>query len=183
MIYCNYDSLQNEFSQTYRLIQGDNEEYIQTGKHSSFYFLGKYLKQTVHVFCSEIQDENQIFYHGISEKLLVPLGTGLSFLIPLSTSTSPEIAHRFVGDKGLIMALGLDSAKFWILNPIKYCNAAWLSDFNEKECLFLQNTKCLNIKNITCPKTGCEYDVILLSLKSIGIILCHEQNSSHKTSQ
>ncbi len=56
MIYCKFDGLQYEFSKTYR----DKYGIV----HESFYFLGKYLKESIHNFGRCIRDGTvKVFYH------------------------------------------------------------------------------------------------------------------------
>eukprot|EP01084_Bolivina_argentea_P105210 188343_1 len=106
MIYCNYTSLQYEFSKTYRT----NERiYSAIGnayrhQHDNFYHLGMYLKEAVHRFGTKINcGDVTSFYHGISEQLILPQYIHKYCVInsPLSTSSSRVVATNFTnGNNG-----------------------------------------------------------------------------------
>eukprot|EP01084_Bolivina_argentea_P272997 464946_1 len=152
LIYCNYDALQNEFSKTYR----DNID-----DHEHFYYLGKFLKSSVHNFGGKI-DENIILFHGINEILTFPQligqkANGVIIKSPLSTSSELSVALNFTSqNKGLILKFGYNSESQSLLHalePAKYFSTAWLSDYsNEKEHLFIENDSPLNIKGILDPQ-------------------------------
>eukprot|EP01083_Nonionella_stella_P268860 909198_1 len=100
MFYCNYDTLQAQFSLTYRQ---------SIPKTNQFYHWGRLLKEAVHKYGTTIQDGDvKVFYHGISEQLLFPeiIGNnqrGISIYCPLSTSDSISVALNFAKEKdGLI---------------------------------------------------------------------------------
>eukprot|EP01084_Bolivina_argentea_P300225 517611_1 len=60
MIYCNFTSLQCEFSKTYREDNGS--------KHNEYYHLGNCIKRAVHIFGTPILFGNiKAFYHGINQ--------------------------------------------------------------------------------------------------------------------
>eukprot|EP01084_Bolivina_argentea_P248811 416280_1 len=113
MIYCNYDSLQRDFSTTYRK---------NISKHNEFFHLAKFLKMAVRKFGISIMDGNiKCFYHGIGEQLLLPetIGTdrcGVVIYCPLSTSSSLSVATNFCNqNNGLIVEFGgkQSSAKYF----------------------------------------------------------------------
>eukprot|EP01084_Bolivina_argentea_P054973 100808_1 len=167
MIYCNCTQLQYEFTKTYREKQGIN--------HSQFYNLGKYLKLAVNEFGTSISDGTlKTFYHGISEILMFSsiIGqNGISIQCPLSTTSCIEVAINFTNDNnGIIIEFG-GFRKFG--SDSKYFPCFWLSDYgNEKEYLFLQmNSNKFYIQNITEPRSGIEYGVIIHALRVIKNIM------------
>eukprot|EP01084_Bolivina_argentea_P028829 53551_1 len=161
MIYCNYSSLQYEFSKTYR--------WHLFEKHNEFYHMGKYLKILVHQFGTSIKDgEIKEFFHGINEKLRFthyiqsPNGNrGLKICCPLSTSSSREVAINFTNNQqGLLLKFGGSSCR--------YFSAAWVSDFgNEKEYLFIQNQNELLFVNIIEVSVGYDLSLVLTALNLI----------------
>eukprot|EP01084_Bolivina_argentea_P052282 96033_1 len=174
MIYCNYDMLQYQFSKTYR----ENVE-----RHCNFYHFGKYLKIATAKcgtgcyqmpLVDQLQDPNlnPKLYHGVSDKMIFPetIGArtdGVYIACPLSTSTSVEVAANFTdGNKGVIVEFEINPVASY--GSSKAFSLAWLSDYaSEKENLFVQNTGALRIKNITEPKSGMEYSMILRALNMI----------------
>eukprot|EP01083_Nonionella_stella_P152503 488960_1 len=171
MIYCNFDSLQFEFSKTYRDHCGV--------RHDSYYHLGLFLKEAVLRFGTSIQDsrlQKKSFYHGISQQLVPTeivgdLGKGVAIYCPLSTSTSFTVAvNTFTNQsQGLVIEFGGDRSQ------AKYFNVSWLSDHaNENECLFLQNKHELRINNITNCQLGHDYKHILDALKTMDCILADD---------
>eukprot|EP01084_Bolivina_argentea_P002711 5012_1 len=146
MIYCNYTTLQYEFSKTYRINNGED--------HRNFYYLGKYLKESIFTFGTQIKHGAvYTFYHGISQRLFFPVFQGINIKCPLSTTSSWEVAANFTNDNaGLIMQFGGERSR------AKNFSVSWLSDYaNESEYLFLQNNDEFQINNIIECKRGWEY--------------------------
>eukprot|EP01084_Bolivina_argentea_P249354 417387_1 len=180
MVYCNYDTLQREFSKTY---WSENWK-----KHTHFYHLGKLLQQAVNIFGTVITDGTvKRFYHGIAEMLVFQQyinkeDSYLHFNCPLSTSSSFVVALNFANmNNGLILQFGG--------NCRTYFSVGWLSNYgNESEFLFLQSSaddekvqmnklysdvqpRLLQIQNIFEMKHGYEYGAILSTLQNIQSIL------------
>eukprot|EP01084_Bolivina_argentea_P146171 256029_1 len=162
MIYSNYTELQSQFSKTYRNNIDD---------HSSYYYLGKYLKESTHKFGTSIyKGYPKIFYHGIGELLTFPRYIDdICICCPLSTSTKFEVATNFTNqNNGLIVQFG-DFYGYSSSSP-KYFALAWLSDYgNENEHLFIQNSPNykLSIDNIVNASTGCEHKILITALRII----------------
>eukprot|EP01084_Bolivina_argentea_P063831 116445_1 len=177
MIYCNFDSLQTEFSKTYRMYDGK--------MHCNFYFLGKNLKISVSTFGTYFFHNGDItkLYHGIGEKLAFPTyGIGekhgltmdvdrdVCIYSPLSTTTALEVALNFTNfNEGLIVEFGPT-----LKTSPKFLEMSWLSDFAyEHEYLFIQSTDPIHINNITDVKHNIEYNIMLQSLRNIEkIVTC-----------
>eukprot|EP01083_Nonionella_stella_P003441 9870_1 len=170
MIYCNYTTLQHEFSKTYR--ENDGED------HCHFYHFGKCLKIAVHHFGTRLKDLSvQKFYHGVSHKLYLPsythygIAVGISIFGPLSTSSVRQVAMAFAthhGVNGLIVEL-MDSN----FTRDKCFPAAWLSDYpHEKEHLFLQCVATLTVSNIIEITTGFEYECVLNATRLFHDVIC-----------
>eukprot|EP01084_Bolivina_argentea_P272417 463809_1 len=158
MIYCNYDHLQLEFSQTYR--ENDNGE-----KHKTFFHLGQNIKISIHKFGKTInKSKYTAFYHGIGEQLLFPQYLhNVNIFGPLSTSTSFEVAANFAQNNGLIVQFGAS-----VEQTLQYFPVFWLSDYPaEKEHLFLQMKQVLAIYNIIDTHNGFEYDKVIHALHII----------------
>eukprot|EP01083_Nonionella_stella_P169768 576369_1 len=151
MIYCNYDLCQHIFSGSYRAKHNMETKKSIRERHSEFYFLGKHLKETVHLFGMLVDRYGTItrtgkikrFYHGINQQLLFPIMSHeQNVFIPLSTTSSFPVACQFSDSSngGLV-------AEFSGYN--RYFSCCWLSDYpNEREHLFIQNSGMLKIDDI-----------------------------------
>eukprot|EP01084_Bolivina_argentea_P290321 498649_1 len=168
MIYCNFDTLQNVFSKTYRENNGAD--------HTEFYHLGKYLKMATKKFGTsrkyDSEGYRQQFHHGISEKLFFPqYFQNLMINGPLSTTTDILVAYNFTNNnKGLVVTFVryLAGGMGHTTSAPKYFSCDWLSDFpSEKECLFIQEWEKLTINNIIDVKIACEYKSILTAMEKI----------------
>eukprot|EP01084_Bolivina_argentea_P302144 521479_1 len=158
MIYCNYDTLQHEFSKTYRKLKSDESTVSIAKRHEEFYHLAKNLKQIVHWFGERTEYGcKKSVYHGVSELLVLNIrGNHLNFMTPLSTSIELPVAINFAGNEGIIIEINLGRTGG------THFSCAWLSDYsNEQEILFVQNTFVVTIVNITICKSGCDLNSIL----------------------
>eukprot|EP01084_Bolivina_argentea_P258116 435012_1 len=170
LVYCNYDHLQYEFSKTYRENNGKN--------HNNFYHFGKYLKQAVHQFGSNMRDfaccgkANNKFYHGVGQVLAFPSYgieknqsgyAGIYIFGVLSTSSVLDVAISFSNHTGLLIEFVDNDVKY--ISPRNF-SVSWLSDYgNEHEYLFVQNLYRFQINSILEVVYGHTYDVILSVLK------------------
>eukprot|EP01084_Bolivina_argentea_P136991 241274_1 len=104
LIYCNCDSYQRTWSQTYRFTV-DQDKNILKQHHSHFYFSSKYLREFIEWFGIRlINNEKKKFYHGISE-ILYFTKTITQFNGPLSTSEEINVALNFSSNSGIVLAL------------------------------------------------------------------------------
>eukprot|EP01084_Bolivina_argentea_P028390 52772_1 len=176
LIYCNFDSLQREFSKTY---------WENIPQHEEFFHLGKNLKASVQLFGASVTKGSiKSFYHGIGNQLIFPqiIGAdnhGVSIHCPLSTSSSFEVAMNFTNyNHGLIVQFGGDESQ------AKYFPVDWLSNFpNEHEMLFIQNKAALQIINIFNVKECVEYQPMLLVLRIIEAITTGQEHFLSESSQ
>eukprot|EP01084_Bolivina_argentea_P304437 525746_1 len=170
MVYCNYDMLQNRFSETFRINNGRSQ--------SNFYFFGKYLKMAVQQFGTHVSEGNiRQFHHGISRELYfrtyIGHPDGVRIYGPLSTSSQFEVAVNFASN-GMVVTFGKDNRRYF--TPKCY-SVSWLSDFaNESEYLFHQNNSLLKICNVLNTVHGYEYKIILSALYIINevTVLSHK---------
>eukprot|EP01084_Bolivina_argentea_P053927 98924_1 len=177
MIYCNYDVLQYEFSKTYR------EENGKT--HSNFYFLGKYMKHAVSRYApstsAQYTNSTKIkrFYHGITDKMIFPAYISVLIHSPVSTSSSLEVAINFTNNnQGLVIEFGLLGSRG--------LDVSWLSDYaNEHEFLFSQTeyNEDMSIEDILDPTSGCQYGMVLESLRIIHQIVSREGDVLNSNSE
>eukprot|EP01084_Bolivina_argentea_P234148 394201_1 len=109
MVYCNYYQLQYIFSSTYRKIDKSESLSELAKRHSNFFWFGMYLKEAVNKYGTDVAVSNITYlYHGISKEMKLPyllssITTGNQIWIPLSTSSSFEVALNFSGNHGLMV--------------------------------------------------------------------------------
>lgn len=90
-----------------------------------------YLCQAVLFYGSECNSKTDIFYHGLSVKLLFP-NFNPTFRAPISTTTAIQVAQRFATHKGILIVL-----KPTPNSEDRYFDTTWLSNFpQEQERLF-----------------------------------------------
>eukprot|EP01084_Bolivina_argentea_P113374 202065_1 len=166
MVYCNYSNLSYEFSKTYRKIK-PNETKEEIGvRHSNFYWLAKFVYETVNWFGSS--ERVPSLYHGIGNECILPTISesfrGVKIYGPLSTSSSIAVAANFAKyNSGLIIMF--DDHDYANGSRCFSCN--WLSDYShEQEYLFLQNRYgYFKITNIIHAASGIEFAIIINALR------------------
>eukprot|EP01084_Bolivina_argentea_P160094 278808_1 len=167
MIYCNYTALQYEFTKTFRKIYKNEADESLIKRHSNFYYLGKYLKESVATSGCKCGTKINKFYHGINKDMLFPkVGDmdGNYIFGPVSTSIQFEVAVNFTNNNGIIVEFRGGGAY-----PASHLAVFWLSDYgNESEHLFIGETGRLQIVNIISVKTGSEYKLILKFLRAMA---------------
>eukprot|EP01084_Bolivina_argentea_P283857 486276_1 len=162
-IYCNFDTLQSEFSKTYRKQDEKETDSSLLDRHSTFWFFGRALKTVVNVFG---RVSKWHLYHGMSGKLILPAYyMNVVINTPFSTSKSFPVAVNFA-DNGLVI-------EFEPCPLTKDQGGAismavnWISDYpNEAEYLFIQCNGILWIRNVIDPIFK-EYESILQALEYI----------------
>eukprot|EP01083_Nonionella_stella_P309037 1092891_1 len=161
MIYCNFDSIQHEFSKTFR---GDD-----ICKHNQFYHFGYYLYVAVNGYGTVIAP-GDVLYHGVNAQTTFPdvIGPemGIKINCPLSTSSSLAVAARFItGDRGLLVQFGGSQLRCEGFQT-KYFAVEWLSDFqSERERLFIGTTAGLCIRNVTSDPGAIHYIPYIQALR------------------
>mmetsp|Transcript_18274 Transcript_18274/g.28936 ORF Transcript_18274/g.28936 Transcript_18274/m.28936 type:complete len:389 (+) Transcript_18274:1-1167(+) len=202
LLYCNFDSLQFEFSKTFRKINASEDEQDVLNRHSGFFWFGKYLKMAVNSFGDVYQHVhtrtyNDTYFHGVNTKMTFSQmfdRDGMCINGPLSTSTSFEVALNFAAQEGIIVEFkDLPSPNNTALHVANghavgsslnkastfHFNCSWLSDFpSEKEHLFMQGGANLCMVNIT-DMDNTEYDVVLKALAAIDSILSRTDQRDH----
>eukprot|EP01084_Bolivina_argentea_P281294 481254_1 len=98
MVYCNYDTLQQKFSETFRRLnaQETNEELKK--KHSNYHYLARYLRECVECFGMQYKKETEEnymnVYHGVCKQFM--FSSVYAFIKgPLSTTTDYAVAVNF----------------------------------------------------------------------------------------
>eukprot|EP01083_Nonionella_stella_P055353 146029_1 len=182
MIYCNYTSLQYEFSKTFRRMSDSDEIENVAIRHSNFYWFGKLLKEMVNFCGRDCMDGSvQSLYHGITEQLSMPhiIPCYIRIFCPLSTTTELAVGCNFADDKGLIIEFGCHESSNNMNCSKRYFSCTWLSDFgNEHEHLFIQHSENIAIVNITDTRSGTHFMSILKAIHVLDFAL-HSTHVPH----
>eukprot|EP01083_Nonionella_stella_P008484 24492_1 len=173
MIYCNYDVLQEAFTKTYRRIYSNESKESMWKRHEEFYFLGKFLKQTVRRIGTKIHRGNITkFYHGVGETLLFSLKRINKILSPLSTSSSKAVGIHFASS-GILVEFGDQEGSAFNM----HFNVSWCSDFtNEHEYLFVQSAVGLKLVNIINVNTCFECRIYLEAMNLLNSMDVFSEN-------
>eukprot|EP01083_Nonionella_stella_P129662 393412_1 len=147
LIYCNYDSLQSEFSKTYRILTSTDTLQSVKKRHSHFCHLAKCLSESIASISVPVMgDKTNLFYHGIGDKLALisTANRGISIHVPLSTSSSRGIDAVFNRNNGIVVEFED------YIGGATQLPVGWLSDFtSEPEHLFIGGAGGLKFNNIT----------------------------------
>eukprot|EP01083_Nonionella_stella_P111602 327478_1 len=158
MIYCNFTHLSAIFSATYRQKTQDESMESILIRHSSFFHLGKYLREVVRFFGTK-PEEGDVFYRGIDAEFKFPRVLSFKMPGPVSTTTIFMVAVNFAREYGSVLTL---------TSGARRVSVSWLSDFgNEHEHLFLQSHHNFSIKNIHLIQSGIESAHVLRCIKQL----------------
>eukprot|EP01083_Nonionella_stella_P116464 346066_1 len=171
MVYCNFTDLQFAFSATYRKKTLNEPDECVLDRHSTFYHLGKYLKEVVDWFGAEVDITFDLdagpsrptrFYHGMNDEFMFPKIIDINIRTPLSTTTRFSVAARFARESGVIVTLKTRSDKS------KCMSVDWLSDYgNESEHLFVQSGASFNFENIIVVQDGVQLAPIFRCIRHL----------------
>ena len=155
--YCEFDNLQNKFSETFRKTNNNQKLRDVIKIHSNYHHFAKTLKEAITVFGIQYQEHSwsikgeykyyKKFYCGIDKEMIFN-STNAVIHGPLSTSWSVTTAAQFSSDEGMILAL--------VPNPeLKYFDCKWISRYpKEGEFLFMGGFESLNFIDIIHTKIG-----------------------------
>eukprot|EP01084_Bolivina_argentea_P213373 362405_1 len=102
-------------------------------------------------FFSSLANQNEVFYHGVSCKMLFDQ-FGCNFNMPVSTTVNKDIGYNFATPKGILLKLQSNNSS----NTVYTFNVEWVSAFKEEEeRLFYETT--LSITNIWADAMGINY--------------------------
>eukprot|EP01083_Nonionella_stella_P111934 328682_1 len=162
MIWCNYNTLQYKFSETFREFESMNHVDFE------FYHFGMYLKSAVHEHGTRIMDGHiDKFYRGL-DKSLVFSETAIQINGPFSTTSRRDVAVNFANG-GMVIEM-CDQLGF-----NKYFSVGWLSAYSfESEYLFMDNEYPLTVSNITSAVTGSQYTFVLTALSLCKKLITHQ---------
>lgn len=136
LLYTNHTTMQEQFKKTMRMpsnIQQIEVAYdLLKSQNAQIAIWCKLLFESVHLF-GTIMTCDQLFYHGISRRLLFEKFYA-AFNCPISTTTEISVAKNFRQSlKGIILCVSCQSNQALI----SYLDVSWLSNFRgESERLF-----------------------------------------------
>eukprot|EP01084_Bolivina_argentea_P213259 362246_1 len=164
MVYCNLDKLQFKLSKTYRKNACNESDNSLKTRHSNYYHVGKLLRECVKMYGTKIEsmwNEYKIFYHGMSETLMLPTSIDCKMYGPFSTSVEWLVAVQFSNNKGLILEITPN-------DDCVYFNCELISNFtSEKEKLFIGGCGAMQFTDIVQAPSAQSYKVYLKAMDYI----------------
>eukprot|EP01084_Bolivina_argentea_P198482 339853_1 len=139
LLYCNYSDLCYKFSMTYRKATKYESNKSVRNRHTNYWNMGKYLRESVEVFGNRrilvgtkfSETDIKYFYHGISTDMLFN-NCHAKIAGPTSTTISEEVSTIFATEAGIVLKLWNDKS----LNFFGDCKN--ISDYvNENEKLLI----------------------------------------------
>eukprot|EP01084_Bolivina_argentea_P150186 262290_1 len=185
MVYCNFDKLQREFTETFRKLTKNETFSSLINRHSNYAHLARLLRESVECFSTNIPhtfygreihvnyDQQTIFdktlYYGITIKSqFVSLDAYIKG--PVSTTTDFNVALNFSAMTGMVLQFTLD--KEWSCNSL--CGTCmfdcqFISDFpNELEIFFIGGYGRFVFKSILDVQAGNDYAPYVSVLTAIS---------------
>ena len=137
ILYTDFTGLSSSFSSSFREITvGESLESIKL-RNQSFYYMSKYLRETVELFgdtgdnLNSGQREDGPFYCGMT-RIMALQTFSIRLCGPLSTSKQKEVAIRFATTKGMVLELN-NNADFFSGLYLKFFNCSLISLFKEED--------------------------------------------------
>eukprot|EP01084_Bolivina_argentea_P212650 361422_1 len=174
MVYCNYDTLQQKLSETYRKTKHDETDDELKERHRNYYHMGKYLRECVECFGMKSEAANNMkLFNGINKYVTF---SSLNAYVkgPFSTTRQYVVAVNFCNDTGLILELNLQP----IVWQMSFCESldayfvvtcfdcSFLSDYvNEQEIFFIGGLNNFTLKNIIDVQTNRTYVTQIKGIK------------------
>eukprot|EP01084_Bolivina_argentea_P087585 158184_1 len=188
MVYCNYDKLQQKFSETYRKTDKNESNASLIRRHSNYAHLGRLLRELVECYGSiqHTVSTNNIFYHGMTIQTQFQ-SIDACIKGPVSTTTSFTVAAAFCNNQGIILQMTLSSfwgicrrsftwslnnAAFRAYSVLQLFECPFISDYpNEQEVFFVGGYSTFLFQSIIRVPTAQNYDRYVLALSLISEVL------------
>eukprot|EP01084_Bolivina_argentea_P015295 28591_1 len=191
MVYCNYDTLQSKFSETYRLsteLSSTTETYCLSinetyaslkHRHSEYHFMGKLLRENVECFGMSMYDCDGVrvrLYHGLDQ--IFTFSTVAPYIKgPMSSTTDYAVAVNFAGHAGMVLEIGVDS-EYWRVkwkqsqsdhdDRIACFDCRFLSDYvNEQEIFTIGGLYQSQFNTIIMVESAINYVYYIKGLKQM----------------
>eukprot|EP01084_Bolivina_argentea_P039134 72345_1 len=177
MVYCNFDTLQRIFSETFRKLNKNETDDDLKKRHGHYYFLARLLRECVECFGMPSGRNNTIVYRGLDKSFLF---ASMKAYInsPFSTTTAYSVAQSFYGENTeMILELEIDS-KSWAIAPFELnddenrltcLDMAWISDYtNEQEIFLMGGLNQLKFRTIMFTSGGVNYQYYIEGLNMMS---------------
>eukprot|EP01083_Nonionella_stella_P084639 234353_1 len=171
LLYCNCDSLQFEFTKTYRKNDDETDKKL-IQRHREYWWLGKLLRECIECFGDDHAPPDHL-YHGICGSFTF---SSIFACIkgPLSTTSACSVALAFCSGKGMVLDLQIYSDQ-WIYKFDEGTQAAktfccfdcvWISDHcAEQETLFIGGMSSFIINTIIEVHESSNYQFYIDGIK------------------
>eukprot|EP01084_Bolivina_argentea_P091731 165102_1 len=180
MIYCNFDILQNRFTETYREINETETPQDIMDRHSNYYWLGRYLRECVECFGMKQEAGFTRLYHGVNDTFTFE-STMANIKCPFSTSTSYLVAAGFCDNQGLILELSMSTFQWGFTgndnqSSVQCCEMRYISDYPaENEIFCVGGLHSFRFMTIIEP-TGNDYQMYMKALHQLTMCMNLEGN-------
>eukprot|EP01084_Bolivina_argentea_P118358 210015_1 len=178
MIYCNEDTLQAKFSETYRKLSINETDESLKKRHSNYAHLGKLLREFVECFGTKSNGIwnliEQPLFHGVDTEFQFET-VRANIKGPFSCTTDFAVALNFSSHKGLIIELSL--SRNWIYGKDDsqknaFIECYWLSDFsNEQELFFIGGFDDFHFNTIIKVANGANFCYYINGIHSLSQII------------
>eukprot|EP01084_Bolivina_argentea_P050697 93237_1 len=181
MVYCNFNTLQQKFSETFRKLDEYETDQSLRQRHSNFYHLARLLRECVECFgmtwgvgCQFTRPMSITVYRGISKQFTFSSMNAFIFG-PFSTTTDFAVATNFCNGQGMILELGMEAYQWMsaihenIITRLPFMDMCWISDFaNEQEILFMSGSRSLLYKSVIDVSIATNYVRYVGGLRRLG---------------
>eukprot|EP01084_Bolivina_argentea_P313345 542625_1 len=176
MVYCNYDELQKNFSETFRKVTKNETDKSLKERHSKYYFMARLLRECAECFGMKYHGtigENITLFHGVNNQFSF-LSMNANIKGPFSTSTDYMVAVNFCNNQGMILEMSIP-VQWWFISGLESTNRMgrlqcmdmqWISDFiNEQEIFCIGGLRRLQYETIIDCRTGSNYSAYIGGIK------------------
>jgi len=169
LVYCNFDSVQCEFSKTFT----ENKD-----KHNDFYWMGKCVSEAIKFFSSpqSKQDTRTRYYRGINRVLAFRIveEDACPLFCPISTTSCQIAALNFATSSGMVFTMSAQHAVNTFPNRGSF-PVYLLSDFPaEREHLFLETY--LSLEDIVLCHSGLSYQPTILAIRAMQAAMYNDSD-------
>ena len=149
LLYTDSSAYCTALSETFRAIEsGETIEEMNT-RNSMYYWTSRYLRELVHCFGVKAGAEKKVFFTGISYEMSIPQFQ-IGLIGPTSMSMAKEVAVRFAGENGMLIALKGGMSKCF--------NASPFSTYpEEQERIFFGSTGRETVTSVILVKSAHNY--------------------------
>ena len=188
MLYCNFDTLQRKFTETFRKLSDNESDQQLVKRHRNYYWLGRYLRECVEYVPIAVS-ENLVclregiitLYHGVDKQFTFKSWNYMNG--PFSTTRDYNVALNFCASEGIILEIKFRDIstvlntinRATIPRPFDWCaynspgfDCQWLSDYPNEQEVFFIGGMMMRINNIIDVATKSNYAKYISAIQIIS---------------